>query len=214
MLSDCVNPVGEGSRELFVVEGISAADAVLVARDPASQAVLAVQGKPMNVERASARDIVENEKLSSIVRAVGAWSGEAFDLDSVRYDRVLILTDGDADGVHASALLLLAFDYLMPELLKAGRLERVRAPLFAINAHELSDPIYAHSPPHLKRLVAKMADAGYSGVDHDYLKSVAGLNADELWRVCLDPETRVAQALSRSDAEVARQTLANFGTVS
>ena len=115
--TDCVNEVGQGERELFIVEGISAANAATIARDPVSQAILAVQGKPMNVERASRREIQNNDKLQSIVRAVGAWSGDAFDLDSVKFDRVLILTDGDPDGIHASALLLLALDYLMPELI-------------------------------------------------------------------------------------------------
>ena len=207
----CANDVGEGVRELFVVEGISAANAAVVARDPTSQAILAVQGKPMNVERASDKEILANDKLRSIVRAVGAWCGEAFDLDSVQYDRVLLLTDGDADGIHASALLLLAFDYLMPELISAGRLERVRAPLFAIDTDQLDELVYAYSAPHRERIVAQMRERKMTGIDHDYLKSIAGLNASELWRVCRDPETRVAQTLTREDAEVARQTLASFG---
>ena len=209
--TECVTPVGEGVRELFVVEGISAANAAVVARDPTSQAILAVQGKPMNVERASDKEILANDKLRSIVRAVGAWCGEAFDLDSVQYDRVLLLTDGDADGIHASALLLLAFDYLMPELISAGRLERVRAPLFAVDADQLNELVYAYSAPHRERIVEQMSERKMTGIDHDYLKSIAGLNASELWRVCLDPETRVAQTLTREDAEVARQTLASFG---
>ena len=209
--TECVTPVGEGVRELFVAEGISAANAAVIARDPHTQAILAVQGKPMNVERASDKEILANEKLRSIVRAVGAWCGEAFDLDSVQYDRVLLLTDGDADGIHASALLLLAFDYLMPELISAGRLERVRAPLFAIDTDQLDELVYAYSAPHRERIVAQMRERKMTGIDHDYLKSIAGLNASELWRVCLDPETRVAQTLTREDAEVARQTLASFG---
>ena len=211
IFTTCSNELGEGPRELFIVEGISAANAVTVARDPKSQAILAVQGKPMNVERASEKEIVANDKLRSIVRAVGAWSGDAFDLDSVQYDRVLILTDGDADGIHASALLLLAFDHLMPELVDAGRLERVRAPLFAIDADQLNELVYAYSAPHRDRLITKMSQAGLTGIDRDYLKSIAGLNADELWRVCLDPDTRVAENLSRADAAAARETLASFG---
>ena len=209
--TECETPVGEGARELFVVEGISAANAAVIARDPKTQAILAVQGKPMNVERASDKEILANEKLRSIVRAIGAWCGDAFDLDSVQYDRVLLLTDGDADGIHASALLLLAFDYLMPELISASRLERVRAPLFAIDADQLDELVYAYSAPHRERIVSQMRERKMTGIDHDYLKSIAGLNASELWRVCLDPETRVAQTLSREDAEVARETLASFG---
>ena len=207
----CTNAVGDGPRELFIVEGISAANASVVARDARSQAILAVQGKPMNVERASEREILANEKLRSIVRAVGAWCGDAFDLDSVQYDRVLILTDGDADGIHASALLLLAFDYLMPELIAAGRLERVRAPLFALDADQLDEVVYAYSAPHRDKLVAKLMEQGMTGIDRDYLKSIAGLNADELGRMCLDPDTRVAQTLTNEDAADARQTLMRFG---
>lgn len=209
--TECTNPLGEGARELFIVEGVSAANAALVARDPKTQAILAVQGKPMNVEKASDREIVENDKLQSIVRAVGAWSGDAFDLDSVKYDRVLILTDGDPDGVHAGALLLLALDYLMAELLDAGKLHSVRAPLFAIDADQLDEVVYAYSVPHREQLVARMREAGVTGIDHDYLKSIAGLNADELWRVCLSPESRVQQQVSRQDVEVVRETLASFG---
>ncbi|MFT7473631.1 MAG: DNA gyrase subunit B [Verrucomicrobiales bacterium] len=211
VFTQCTNEVGEGERELFIVEGISAANAASIARDPTSQAVLAIQGKPMNVERASGREIVNNDKLRSIVRTIGAWSGEAFDLDSVRYDRVLLLTDGDPDGIHASALLLLAFDYLMPELIDAGRLERVRAPLFAIDADQLDELVYAYSAPHREQLVAKMRERAVTGIDYAYLKSMAGLNADELWRVCLSHKTRVASVLSRVDAANARQILAQFG---
>ena len=208
----CTNELGEGPRELFIVEGISAANATRVARDPKSQAVLAVQGKPMNVERASEKEVLANDKLRSIVRAIGAWCGDAFDLDSVQYDQVLILTDGDADGVHAGALLLLAIDYLMPELIEAGKLVTVRAPLFAIEADQLDDVTYAYSAPHRERLTAKMYEVGMTGIGHTYLKSIAGLNSSELRRVCLNPESRVGQVRSRNDAEVARQTLASFGT--
>ena len=207
----CTNEVGEGARELFIVEGISAANAATVARNPQTQAILAVQGKPMNVERASDKEILKNAKLRSIVQTIGAWCGDAFDLDSVRFDRVLLLTDGDADGIHASALLLLAFDYLMPDLIASGRLLGVRAPLFAIKADQLDEPLYAYSAPHRERVVDKMRERNMTGIDHDYLKSIAGLNAGELSRVCLDPETRVDQTLTRSDAEVARSTLTSFG---
>lgn len=207
---ECTNEIGDGERELFIVEGIAAANAATVARDPRTQAILAVQGKPMNVERAPAKAIVANDKLRAIVRAIGAWSGEAFDLDSVRYDRVLILTDGDADGVHASALLLLAFDWLMPELVASGRLVRIRAPLFAIDADQLDDLVYAYSIPHRERLIASMRSRSLSGIDTGYLKSIAGLNADELWRVCMNPATRVGEALDRNAAEVARQALAHW----
>lgn len=209
--TNCTNLLGEGPRELFIVEGISAANAAVVARDPHSQAILAVQGKPLNVERASDKEILANAKLRAIVRAIGASCGEAFDLDSVQYDRVLLLTDGDADGIHASALLLLAFDYLMPELISARRLDRARAPLFAINADQLDDVVYAYSAPHRERVVAQLQGRSATGIDHDYLKSIAGLNASELWRVCLDPETRVSQELTRADAAAARKTLASFG---
>jgi DNA gyrase/topoisomerase IV subunit B len=211
VFTQCTNEVGEGERELFIVEGISAANAASIARDPTSQAVLAIQGKPMNVERASDREILKNDKLRSIVRTIGAWSGEAFDLDSVRYDRILLLTDGDPDGIHASALLLLAFDYLMPELINAGRLERVRAPLFAIDGDQLDELVYAYSAPHRDRLVTKMRARSITGIDYDYLKSIAGLNADELWRVCMNPESRIAQKLTLKDAGVTRETLANVG---
>lgn len=203
----CTNAVGEGPRELIIVEGISAANAAAIARDPKSQAILAIQGKPMNVERATDKEILANDKLRSIVRAIGAWCGDAFDLDSVQYDRVLILTDGDADGIHASALLLLAIDYLMAELIEAGRLARVRAPLFAIDADQLDELVYAYSPEHREKLVERMRQAKYTGIDHDYLKSIAGLNADELWRVCLDPATRTSEDLDRKDAAVARNVL-------
>lgn len=209
VFSACTNEVGEGPRELFIVEGISAANAATVARDPRSQAILAVQGKPMNVERASEKEVFANDKLRSIVRVIGAWSGEAFDLDSVPYDRVLILTDGDPDGVHASALLLLALDYLMPELVEADRLERVRAPLFAIDAAGLDQTVYAYSVPHRDRIMAKLTKQQVSA-SFGYLKSIAGLNADELGRICLNPDTRVAEVLDREAAVVARAALARW----
>jgi len=210
MFTECANEVGSGKRDLFIVEGISAANAATVARDPKSQAILAIQGKPMNVERASTKAILGNDKLRDIVRAIGAWSGEAFDLNSVRYDRVLVLTDGDPDGIHASALLLLAFDWLMPELVSSGRLWRVRPPLFAIDSDQLDNLVYAYSVPHRDSVTSAMRERSMSGIDIAYLKGIAGLNADELWRMCLNPKTRVAEVLDREAAAMARETLAQW----
>lgn len=195
-------------NELFVVEGASAANAVKVACDKTTQHVLGLQGKPLNVERASKSQIAKNDRIADIVDAVGGGRDEQFHLDSVVPERVLLLTDADADGVHARALYLLVFDAVMPELIEAGRLWSARPPLFSITVPGMAEELYAYSPPHRERVVAELNKRGHHDYSIEYYKSIAGLDADQLWATCLNPKSRQARQLTRQDAEKARTVLA------
>ena len=197
------------TTELFIVEGISAANAVKVARDPKTQSVLAMQGKPLNVERASKRDIATNDRIADIVAAVGGGRGSDFNLDSVLPDRVLLLTDADPDGIHARALYLLLFDAVMPDLIEAGRLWSARPPLFSLSVEGLDHELFAYSPQHRDLIIEKLASGGYHHYSVEYYKSIAGLDADQLWSTCLHPETRQARVLTRQDADKTRKVLQN-----
>ena len=128
-LSACLLHGPESGAELFVVEGRSAADAVRAVRDPVRQAVLPLQGKPLNGARATAARVAADPFLGALAAALGTGWGDACSLDGLRYERVLLLHDPDADGIHIGALLLMHVARWLAPLLEAGRVERVHAPV-------------------------------------------------------------------------------------
>ena len=127
-LSDCLLHGPESGAELFVVEGRSAADAVRAVRDPVRQAVLPLQGKPLNGARATAARVAADPFLGALAAALGTGWGDACSLDGLRYERVLLLHDPDADGIHIGALLLMHVARWLAPLLEAGPVERGPAP--------------------------------------------------------------------------------------
>lgn len=143
--------IGRGSgAELILVEGDSAGKAVVRARDPRTQAVLALQGKPLNAARAKRAKVAANAHYRAIIDCLGA----GFDPDvapyRAHYDRVVLLFDPDADGIHAGALTLLFFATWMRAVLEAGMLLSVRAPIVTLEHERLSEPIHAVSPAKLQ----------------------------------------------------------------
>jgi DNA gyrase/topoisomerase IV subunit B len=140
-LHDCQqHGLGSGA-ELFVVEGDSASKTVCRARDPATQAVLPMQGKPLNALKAGKGVVERNELFQILIHAIGAGWDDQLDLTKLRYDRLILLFDPDADGIHCGALMSMFFHRWMRPLLDSGRLSIIRPPLYEISSPKTHDRI-------------------------------------------------------------------------
>ena len=192
--------------ELFIVEGVSAADAVENVCE-ANQQVYAMAGKPMNVLRASEREVKANKRVDEIFRRVTRNRSAEHDPNHVDFERVILLTDPDPDGVHAKALLLTMLDMLLPELIEHDRLFTVRVPQFSFRSDRLAEPAYAYSPKGRLSVLAQLEKAGATDIEVSHYKGIASLNADEIWNVCVNPETRKMTPLTAEHASAAKSVL-------
>jgi DNA gyrase subunit B len=209
-LEDC-QLTGPGSgAELFVTEGDSAALAVSRVRDPRFQAVLPMQGKPLNTLKASAGKVAANPFFSALTGALGTGWGGAFDARLRRYDRVLLLTDPDADGIHCGALLLMFFYRWMPSLIERGHLEMVRPPLGEIVSADGDSPHYVYSEPEFQSLMAEMRRSPDRARRTVRYRGLASMNPAALAEQCVDPGTRHSRRLAAADAEAAMEVFASL----
>ena len=201
-LHDC-RSVGDSTRaELFVVEGDSASKSVARARDSEFQAVLPMQGKPRNAIKASKNAIAKNNLYGALIDCIGAGWDDEFDLDLMRYQRVLLLFDPDADGIHCGALALMFFFRWMRPVLESGRLSVVRPPLYEISSVDYTDKIHAYSEGHYRDLRQALDEKRIRYKGHRY-RGLASMNDDTLVQTCLNPQTRRDFLLGRDDAEAA-----------
>jgi DNA gyrase subunit B/topoisomerase-4 subunit B len=206
--AECALHGPESDAELIVVEGRSAAAAVRAVRDPRRQAVLALRGTPLNASRASAARIAADPFLGLLVAALGTGDGEACTLAGLRYERVLLLHDPDADGIHIGALLLIHAALRLRPLLAAGRIERVHAPVGEVRHAPHAAPALAFGTAHLQALCARArAEHGPAFVAVRY-RGLASLGPAVLRASCLDPATRLTSVLGEADAA---QALDAFG---
>ena len=200
-LIDC-SPSEQPYRELFIVEGDSASKAVARVRDRRFQAVLPMQGKPMNATKASDAAVRKNQWYTALIDALGTgWHAE--DLAELRYDRILFLFDPDADGIHCGALMLMFFDVYLRPLLDANRVSLVKSPLFEIRASGYSDTLHAYSEDHLRR-IRNVLDEKNIAHRHQRYRGLASLGETTLKETCVDPNSRTAYLLRHADALAAR----------
>jgi DNA gyrase subunit B/topoisomerase-4 subunit B len=185
-----------------VVEGDSASKTVCRARNSQTQAVLPMQGKPMNAIRASRSSVGRNELFRALIDALGAGWDDQLDLSRLRYDRVILLFDPDADGIHCGALMLMFFHRWMRPLLESGRLSIVRAPLYEIASLDRSERIHAYSDDHYQRLRAELERKQIEFQGQRY-RGLASISDAALVSTCLDPASRNISTLTREDAEAA-----------
>jgi DNA gyrase subunit B/topoisomerase-4 subunit B len=185
-----------------VVEGDSASKTVCRARNSQTQAVLPMQGKPMNAIRASRSSVGRNELFRALIDALGAGWDDQLDLSRLRYDRVILLFDPDADGIHCGALMLMFFHRWMRPLLESGRLSIVRAPLYEIASLDRSERIHAYSDDHYQRLRAELERKQIKFQGQRY-RGLASISDAALVSTCLDPASRNISTLTREDAEAA-----------
>lgn len=205
-LEDCAAHGANSGAELIVVEGDSAATAVVRVRDPRVQAVLPMQGKPLNAARASRRKLLGHPFFGPLVAAIGTGIEADCEPGRSRYERVLVLTDPDADGIHCGFLVLLFFHGWLRPLLDSGRVEVVRPPWGeAVVSGEI---LLAFSEPEFAALATRARAVG--GTIRRF-RGLAGLDAETLRETCTDPATRRTERISAADVAAMIDVIAAVG---
>jgi DNA gyrase subunit B len=201
-LADCLQHMPAVPAELFIVEGDSAAQAVCAVRDVGFQAVLPLQGKPMNAMRASPRRLVDSPWFATLAAALGPAAGTALPLGELRFRRVILLLDPDADGIHAGALVQIFFYRTMRRLIEDGHVEIVHAPWGEVRDSNGEVHIAFHErgfQTMCRELEARAAGAAQR-IRH---RGLGTITPSVLARTCVDPRTRAARVLNLRDVEVA-----------
>jgi DNA gyrase subunit B len=206
-LVDCRS--ADDRSELFIVEGDSALGTAKNARDSEFQALLPIRGKILNVQKASLADMLKNAECAAIIQVLGAGSGNAFDLDSARYQRVIFMADADVDGAHIRTLLLTLFHRYMRPMVEAGRVFAAVPPLHRI---ELTNPrkgqqkyIYTYSDAELHRTLLELERKGqrFKEPPQRY-KGLGEMDAHQLAETTMDPRRRVLRRIRIEDTEAAK----------
>lgn len=198
-LDDCeVHGPGSGA-ELFVVEGDSASLSVSNVRDARFQAVLPMQGKPLNASRATEKKVASHALFAALTEALGVERGARFEPVRLRYDRVLLLMDPDADGIHCGVLMLGFFHRWMRSLLDGGHIEMVHPPWGELAVAGEPTPRYAWSDAQFRGLAAELR--ARSAVTARRYRGLAGIDAAVLHATCVAPASRRASRVTTADAE-------------
>ena len=206
-LVDCRADATKGS-ELFIVEGDSALGTAKLARDSAFQALLPIRGKILNVQKASLSDMLSNAECAAIIQVLGAGSGRTFDLEQVRYEKIILMSDADVDGAHIRTLLLTLFFRYMRPLVEAGRVYAAVPPLHRVMVQKgrSKEPVYTYSQQELFDLLANLDKAGTSYQQpFQRYKGLGEMDADQLAETTMMPQNRTLRRITAADAEAAAE---------
>jgi DNA gyrase subunit B len=198
-LTDCSSKKKE-KTELFIVEGQSAGGTAKGARDKETQAILPLRGKILNVEKSNPTRALGSEEISNLITAIGTGVGESFDIEKLRYNKVIIMTDADVDGAHIKTLLLTFFFRYVPQLVEAGHIFAAVPPLYKIRKGK--QDIYVYTDEELKK---KMKELG-GNLEVGRFKGLGEMNDEQLGVTTMNAKTRILKQISVEDAVEADET--------
>ncbi len=197
-LSDCSLKDPE-LTEVFLVEGDSAGGSCVKGRDPKTQAILSLWGKMLNVEKVDAKKVVNNDKLQPVIASLGAGFGDDFNIDKLRYHKIIIMADADVDGSHIRTLLLTFFFRYMRELIERGYVYLAMPPLYGIKSGKNITYVYTDEEKNAE--IAKLGDNAKYTIQR--FKGLGEMDGDELWETTMDPSKRKMKVVTIPDAEAA-----------
>ncbi|MEC8334956.1 MAG: toprim domain-containing protein, partial [Actinomycetota bacterium] len=190
---------------LYIVEGNSAGGSAKDARDPRTMAILPIRGKILNVERSRIDKMLNNTEVQALISAIGAGFGEEFDLEKIRYHKIVLLADADVDGSHIRTLLLTFLYRQMKELVLNGHVYIAQPPLFSTEVKK--SKIYLKDE-HARDLFLK--ENPKHKADFGRLKGLGEMNADELWDTTMDPEKRTLLKVTVEQASIADEVFSKL----
>lgn len=185
-LADCSDKTPENC-EIFIVEGDSAGGSAKKARTRATQAILPLRGKILNVEKARIDKIMDNAEIRTMITAFGTGIQEDFDITKLRYNKIIIMTDADVDGAHIDTLMLTFFYRFMPELIKDGHVYLAMPPLYQVTRNKKN--YYAYSDDELNQILTEIGRDNQNKIQR--YKGLGEMDASQLWETTMDPNTRI-----------------------
>ena len=203
-LRDC-NERNVELTELYLVEGDSAGGSATQGRNSRFQAILPLRGKVLNVEKANTVNIASNLSLQPIIQAIGCGVGENFNMEKLRYGKIVIMADADVDGSHIRILLLTFFFRFMKPLIEEGHIYLAQPPLYKISKKNSKQVYYAYSDAERDQIIQDLGGVS-SYLETNRYKGLGEMNAEQLWETTMDPEKRTLLKVTMEDAEVCDAT--------